>query len=283
MAQVQADYKEPSRDLSKWYEHCIQYLAQQSGFQTQAEPFIKGQTPDLKICRPDEPDIIVECLIKTRDSRCEKLPFRKGHHPTYSNISEAYGTLYARLEQKATKYRDILGDMPYILALYDDECVLADDDKAFQLAFSAHHAYITMDINHQVIDKGYTDEWSGTETASIFEKHPQVSGIIYSYWPAHHQYLPNPFATTPAPTCLFPFAHMPEAPNMNGAPAWQERIPTIDDDYYCPPNTWRGQVERLSHAINALANHRREPRLPAVTPRLTSARHVPTKQCLSQT
>ena len=222
-------------------------------------------------------------MTRTRDSRCEKLPFGKGYHPAHCNIREAYGTLYGRLDEKATKYRDILGDMPYVIALYDDECVIADDDKAYQLAFSVHHAYITIDRNHQVIDKGYTDEWSGTETASIFEKYPQISGIIYSHWPSTHYYLPNPFATRPAATCLFPFAHIPEAPNMNGTPAWQERIPTINDDYYFPPNTWWGQVQRLSRAINALANNRREPRLPAVKQELASARHVPVKQCLSQT
>ena len=35
------------RDVSKWYEQCIEYLLRKSGLAVKREPRIGGKTPDL--------------------------------------------------------------------------------------------------------------------------------------------------------------------------------------------------------------------------------------------
>ena len=246
-----------AHDLADWYEQCVESLLRKAGFAVQREPNIAGKTPDLLVTRKDDPDVIIECFTKLSDPERTKELVEQGHSSRLWHVDEMHGTLYSRLEQKITKYRELSNQQGYVIALYDST-LNAHPDTAEALAFSARAAYITLSADRQVIDRGYRDLWSTTgKSASLFKLHPHLSGLIYSCWRKEHYYLPNPFADVHISAGLFPFACVPEAPIIDGTPAWQERAPLVADDYVLPPNTWWGQVERLVQVVTQLIEHRR--------------------------
>ena len=251
------EHPDEAQDLGEWYEQCVESLLRKAGFAVQREPNIAGKTPDLHVTRQDGPDVIIECFTKLSDPERTKELIEQGHSSRLWHVSDMHGTLYSRLEQKITKYRELTNSQGYVIAIYDSSHN-GHPDTAEALAFSAHTAYITLSADREIIDRGYRDQWSTDErTASLFKLYPHLSGLVYSCWRKEHYYLPNPFADVPVSAEQFPFACVPEAPIINGAIVWEERAALVTDDYVLPPNTWWGQVERLVQAVTRLIEHRR--------------------------
>ena len=258
-----ADHKHKQReqttethDVSEWYERCIEHLLRQSGLAVQREPRINGMTPDMLINQQDGPDVVIECLVKLKDPAHNTELMERGVHSCGGDVRESHSAIYSRVEEKAAKYRKVADGMPYVIALYNDEC-MNFLDTAFALAFSAHVPYIRISPDGKVVGRGYSDLWSTPErSAGLFKLYPNLSGLIYSQWERKHYFLPNPFANMPVSADLFPFACVPDAPIVDGEPAWEKRAPLFDDDYALPPNSCWGQVERLAQAIKKLIDHR---------------------------
>ena len=236
--------------VSTWYEQCVEWLLRQSGLEVEREPCFRGKKPDLLVTLPDGTKVIIECMVKLKDPEHQKEFIEQGFHSCGGDIRELHSAVYSRLQEKATKYRKIAAQKPYIIALYDDECG-PYLNKAFDLVFSAHSQRISIDRGGEVVDIGWTDMWSTeTQKEGIFYRYPHVSGLLYSRWPREHYYLSNPFASIPDPPDLFPFACMPEAPLLSdGQPAWEQRDRLVHDTYDLPPNTWWRQIESLIELI----------------------------------
>ena len=245
-----AEYERHS--VSEWYEQCIEWLLRRRGMEVQREPAINGKTPDLMVRQTHMPDVIIECLVKLKDPEHEKELAERGNHTCGGDIRELHSAIYSRVEEKATKYRNLVNGngYGYVIAVYDDECG-SSLDRAMALAFSAHVPYLRLDSG-KVVGRGYKDLWSTPEkTASLFKLHPHLSGLLYSRWERKHCFLPNPFANVSVPTCLFPFAVIPDSPLLNGTLAWKARAAIVTDEYRLPPNTLWGQVERLVQALKS--------------------------------
>ena len=244
-------------EMSAWYEQCIEWLLQQSSLDVRSEPRINGKKPDLLVAQPNGPDIVIECLVKMKDAEHQSsdLVERKSHS-CGGDIRELHSAAYSRLQEKATKYRSLSAERPYVIALYDDEC-MAGIHKAFHLAFSAHAPYISYNDAGNVVESGYRDMWSTPDIEEgIFRRFHHVSGLLYSRWERDHNYLPNPFANIPISPDIFPFANVPAAPPKDGKSAWRQREPLFKDTYLLPPNTWYRQAELLALAIRKLINSR---------------------------
>ena len=195
--------------LAEWHESLIEYLCQRSGLQTTREPIIDGKTPDILVEPPKgQSKIIIECIYRQRNPCCPNGTWTvQPRHYHTTSLEADYQAIYSRLEEKATKYDSILLNTAYIIALYDDECVIAHHDRAFDLAFShiEPHLHIHSD---RTVTRHQNDLWSSEQQEGIFHKYPQVSGMLYSYWPRQHFLLPNPMANIKAqltcshsPTC----------------------------------------------------------------------------------
>lgn len=241
-----------ARSTSKWHEQCIECLLSQSGLEVVPEPSINGKTPDLMIVQYGQPDVIIECMVRMKDSAHEKELLEHGLHVCGGDLSKLYCNLYSRVEEKTTKYRQIVEDRPYVVAVYDESC-LNFLDTAYALAFSAHVPYVTFNTNGNIIDRGYEDAWEPEDQSiGLFQRYPHLSGIIYSHWEKKHYFLPNPFAVVPVSDELFPFASVPKAPIIDGEPAWVERKSLMIDNYTSPPYICRHQVEQLEHMLVAV-------------------------------
>ena len=237
-------------ELSEWHEKCIEHLLRRSGIKVEREPIIDGKNPDLLVQQPEGPNIVIECLLKEKNSECQAELDENQVHICGGDIAELHSNLYSRVEKKASKYHEVTEGIPYLIALYNDEC-MNDISTAKHLAFSAWMPYVTFDDNQNVIETGWKDAWSTAEqTASLFKLHPNVSGMIYSRWERKHYLIPNPFANEPISSDLFPFAQIPRAIQVAGKPAWKERAALINDDYISPPHTYWRQIERLIETIS---------------------------------
>ncbi len=244
-------------EMSTWYEQCIEWLLKQSTLDARREPRIEGKNPDLLVGQTNGPDIVVECLVKLKDPEHQTELDENSFHSCGGDISQLHSAVYSRLQQKATKYRSLSANRPYVIALYDNEC-MAGIHKAFHLAFSAHVPYISFDDAGNIVESGYHDMWSTPDREEgIFRLFPHVSGLLYSRWEREHHYIPNPFANIPVSPDTFPFANVPEAPPKGGKPAWQQRGPLLKDTYLLPPNTWWRQAEQLAVTIRELIHRRK--------------------------
>ena len=241
--------------VSKWHEGYIKYLLEHSGMEVQQEPLIKGMTPDLIARHPDRPDIIVECLVKLMNPDHRRELAEKGSHLCGGDIKELHAAVYSRMEDKAAKYQELIQDRPYIIALYDCEC-MSYPIKATHLGFSAHVQRLHFSKDGQLIGTDHADQWSTPEQhAGLFIRYPHLSGILYSRWPEEHYFLPNPFASTSPPTNLFPFAHTPTDPIPLEEDQWQKPATQVEH-YPFQPNTWWALTERLIQRLRELGEVR---------------------------
>ncbi|MCY4364713.1 MAG: hypothetical protein OXE17_00565 [Chloroflexi bacterium] len=171
-------------------------------------------------------------------------------HSCGGNIGELFGGVYDALKEKARTYKGITDGKPYVIALYHDACQ-ADISTALSLCFSPRIPSISWTYEGDNLDKEihlesrWVDAWSVEEQEGIFYKYKHVSGLIYSAWERKHFFLPNPFAHIPVSADLFPFTSVPDAPLLNGSPAWVPRQATLTDDYLRPPNTYWGLLDLL--------------------------------------
>ena len=200
-----------------------------SGLAVQREPRINGKTPGLIVTQPYGPDVVIECLVKLNDPEHERKSLGKVH-VCGGDASQLHSALYSRVAEKATKYRKVVTGRSYIVAVYDGGC-MNFPSTALALAFSAHVPCLSVSAEGEVTDTGHIDVWASPErSASLFKLYPHLSGLIYSRWERKHYFLPNPFADTPVSADLFPFACIPEAPSINGEPAWEKRARLVDDN-----------------------------------------------------
>ena len=238
MCKEQAD---EAREISRWHEQYIKHLLNQSGQQVLYEPRINGKTPDLVVTQPGQPDVIIECMARLKDPSHERELFEQGLHVCGGDLSKLYCNLYSRVEEKTTKYRSIVDGHPYVLSIYDDSC-LNFLSTANALAFSDHVPYVTLNADGPVVDRSYHDtRYPQDRHLGLFQRYPHLSGLLYSHSEKKHYFLPNPFATVPVSTDLFPFACVPEAPIINGRPAWKQRAQTMTDNYPSAPNVCQPQ------------------------------------------
>ena len=247
-----------SNEVSKWYEQYVGWLLGQSGAAVEREPRINGQTPDLLATQQGGTTFIVECFVKLMYPAHQKEMNEHRFHSCGGDIRELHGAIHSRVEQKAAKYRNLGSVMPYVVAIYDMSC-MNHVDTAMSLAFSAWVPYLRLNSEGTAVGSGYADQWSTPERSEgIFYRYPNVSGLLYSRWEKEHNFLPNPFADIPIATELFPFARIPEAPMIDGKPAWTNRDRLLDDNYPLPPNTCWGQVRYLAQTIAKLADRCRD-------------------------
>ena len=205
-----------TQDVSEWYERCIERLLRQSGLDVQREPCINGKTPDLIVSQPNGPSVIIECFVKLKDLECQRELLEGKVHVCGGDVRELHSTLYSRVENKATKYRNLLDGRPYVIAIYNKGC---DDftDTLLRLAFSAHVPRLSLDPDGNVRGTGHVDVWSTSEkSASLFNLHPHLSGLIYSRRGSEHYFLPNPFTDMPVSPNLFPFPDVPDSHIITG-------------------------------------------------------------------
>ena len=236
-------------EFSNWHERCVEHLLHKSGLEVQREPLICGKTPDLLVTPPQGNPFIVECIARLQDPSHAIELTEHGWHYCGGNIRDLHQNIYSRLDHKATKYRDIAEQMPYIISLYDASC-MNGINTAIDLVLSPYAPVVTRSADGRIIGKNYHTLWSTPSIpAALFELYPHLSGFIYSRWPREHYYLPNPYATTPIPSDLFSFAQVPELPAHYVQADWRPRRATVVDDYESPPEVWRPQMERLSQAL----------------------------------
>ncbi len=236
-------------EFSDWHERCIEHLMRQSGFQVIREPLIQGKTPDLLVIPEQNQPFIIECLARLQDPSHAMELTHNGWHFCDGNIRELHQNIYSRLEQKATKYRDITEHTPYVIALYDATCTNSLDN-AIDMMLAPYAPTRTLSAEGKIIGKHYNTLWSTPEIpVALFELYPHLSGFIYSRWPKTHYYLPNPYATKPLNPDLFQFAQIPQLPHAYGQKQWQPRPAIIEDNYTSPPETWIPQMQKLSEII----------------------------------
>ena len=249
-----------SIEVSEWHEQCMKWLLRRSGLSVVRKPHINGKRPDLLATQPDGPSVIIECLVKLQyPAHAEEI--RQGVHICGGDIKELHGALYSRVEEKAAKYRNL--DGPYVVAVYDEGC-MNYVDTALALAFSAYTPYIKLNSKGDVVGRGHSDQWSTPErSASLFKLYPNISGLIYSRWKREHHFVSNPWANAPVSADLFPFARVPDNPPIiDEKPIWEARDPLFKDEYWLPPNTYWGQIQRLMQSIMKLIDSRQGDSMP---------------------
>lgn len=240
-----------AKEFSDWHEGLIEHLAGRSGHHVEREPNISGKTPDLRVTPNQGPTFIIECMARLQDPYHAMELTEHGWHHCGGNIRELHQNVYSRLEHKATKYRHIADDMPYVIALYDASC-MNSLDTAVDLVLSPYAPTIVRDAAGKVAGKHYNTLWPQPEIpAALFELYPHLSGMVYSRYPREHYYLPNPYATKRLSTNLFPFARIPELNNRYRQHELSPRPATVVDDYDPPPEAWLPQMELLANSLNA--------------------------------
>lgn len=239
-----------AREFSDWHERCIEHLLIQSGSEVQREPLIRGKTPDLLATPPQGKPIVIECIARLQDPSHAIELTEQGRHFCDGSIKELHQNIYSRLDEKATKYREIVEDLPYIIALYDATCTNSLD-VAIDMMMSPYAPTVSRASNGRITGKQYNTLWPTQNIpVALFELYPHLSGLIYSRWPKEHYYLPNPYTSSPITPDPFQFAQVPELPGHYMLPAWQPRNAAIIDNYQAPPETWRPQMERLAQTLD---------------------------------
>lgn len=253
---VQGRAPEPqhARDFSDWHERSIAHLISRNGSQVQIEPHISGQTPDLLVTPPNAEQFIVECVARLQDpSHAAELALN-GRHTCAGNTCALHQNIFSRLQCKASKYRHITRDTPYVISLYDASCHNGID-TALDLAMSPYAPTLTLSPDGKIDGRLYNTLWPAPAIpAALFELYPHVSGFLYSTWPWRHYYLPNPHAERPLPPGAFPFAQVPELPPRYHRPDWRPRAASIFDDSPTPPIKWLPQLQRLAAFQRSNAN-----------------------------
>ena len=237
-------------EFSNWHERCIEYLFSKSGYEVKREPQIMGKTPDMLVTPQDSQPFVVECIARLQDPDHALELTETGLHVCSGNIKELHQNIYSRLEQKATKYRNIAETMPYVIAFYDASC-MNGIDTAVDLVLSPFAPTIEFSKNGAIKDKHYNSLWYTSEIpVALFELYPHLSGFIYSCWPGQHYYLPNPFTTNLLSNNIVQFAEIPSLPTDFNQSYWTPSRNIVMDDFESPPITWQSQI-RLLHETMA--------------------------------
>lgn len=244
-----------AKEFSDWHERSIQRLIQNSGCEALREPAICGKTPDLLVLTPSGEQCIVECIARLQDQEHAAELHEQGWHQCGGNITELHRNVYSRLQQKATKYREIAAGMPYVIAMFDASC-MNSLDTALDMVLSPYAPTVTLSPEGKITGKIYNTLWPTPEIpAALFELYPHLSGFLYSRWPRQHYYLPNPYALHPVPGDPFQFAQVPKLPPQydHVKHAWRPRLATFRDDSENPPEPWLTQMEQLAGQITLQA------------------------------
>ena len=237
-----------AREFSDWHERCIEHLLIESGSEVQREPLIRGKTPDLLVTPPQGKPIVIECIARLQDP--SHAISEQSWHLCGGSIKELHQNVYSRLDEKATKYREIAEDLPYVIALYDATCANSLDG-ALDMMMSPYAPTVSRAPNGRITGKHYNTLWPTQNIpVALFELYPHLSGFIYSRWPREHYYLPNPYTSSPISPNPFTFAQVPQLPKNYMLPAWQPSPAMQIDDYEEPPKTWQLQMQRLNEALD---------------------------------
>ena len=241
-----------SRDFSRWHEECMEHLLTQSGLSVTREPNMAGKTPDLLVQGKAGQPFVVECIARLPDPQHAAEMDATGHHVCNGGICELHANVYSRLDQKATKYKEIAKTMPYIIALYDGSC-LNSLQTAVDMTMSPYRPTIERAEDGRVTRRHYNTLWSSQEIpAALFDLYPHLSGLIYSRWPREHHYLPNPNALRPVSPDNLPFASVPPLPASRQPATWNPRPATLNDSWQEPPEQW---LNELRHTSDAALGH----------------------------
>ena len=178
------------------YEDLIASLVVRAGFFVKREPVINGKTPDILVKGRDGVECIIECTTLSRSRDCQH-----GRHVFgLDGPNSLNARLYAKMEEKLTKYTEgIIGGFPLVIAVHN-ECCSFFDSSAMETAFGAW----------RYGSDGWNNLWAGTDGAwGLFGKYSQCSGFLHSTW-TDHLFIPNPNARTKADIAVFPFASAAE-------------------------------------------------------------------------
>ena len=212
---------------AQWHERCVAHMLRSTGNRVDREPRLLGKTPDLLVTRPDGQRFIVECVARVppRGVRSD------------DDIRRMHRNVYSRVDHKATKYRAIADEMPYVIALYDGGSG-PSPQVAMDLALSEYAPKIERAPDGRVKGRLYNLLWSMPEIpTALFDLYGHLSGLLYSTGPRDHHYLPNTRANRPLGTDAMPFAAVPEARGQQGRRArWTSRPPLIRPDFEGPPD-----------------------------------------------
>ena len=143
-----------AREFSDWHERCIEHLLIESGSEVQREPLIRGKTPDLLVTPPQGKPIVIECIARLQDPSHAIELTEQGWHFCGGSIKELHQNVYSRLDEKATKYREIAEDLPYIIALYDATCANSLD-VAIDMMMSPYAPTVSRAPNGIITGKQY--------------------------------------------------------------------------------------------------------------------------------
>lgn len=237
-----------ARDFSKWHERTIEGLLTHSGLNVRSEPNMDGKTPDLLATPQEGQQFVVECIARLPDPRHAAEMEQNGFHVCDGDIGSLRANIYSRLDQKATKYRQIASAMPYVIALYDGSC-LNSLQTAIDMTMSPYQPTLERYEDGTVRNRRYDRIWQAQEIpGALFELYPHLSGLIYSRWPKEHWYLPNPRATRPVDPAHLPFAAVPALPYQYRTQGWQPREATLADTSPEPPQEWLSQLRNTSNS-----------------------------------
>ena len=224
-----------AKEFSDWHERCVEHLLQQSGHRVKREPLMMGKTPDLLATPPGGQPFIVECMARLQDPEHAREMALKGWHNCDGNIRELHRNVYSRLDEKATRYRSIAQEMPYVIALYDATCNNGIN-TAVDLVLSPYAPAIERDADGRFKGKHYNGLWrTPSIPVALFELYPHLSGLIYSREGRQHCYLPNPYAERPLSHDAFPFAQVPALPEHYQQVEWSPQPATVFDAFEPPP------------------------------------------------
>ena len=244
--QAKAETRE-AREFSRWHETCMEHLLLQSGLTVTYEPLMSGKTPDLLVRAPGDAPFIVECIARLPDPEHADEMERTGCHVCNGNIGDLHANVYSRLNEKATKYKDIASKMPYIISLYDGSC-LNSLQTAVEMTMSPYQPTMERGDDGSVRGRHYNTLWSNQEIpGALFDLYPHLSGLIYSRWPREHHYLPNPNADRQIDPALLPFASVPALPAQYQPQAWRPRPATVADTCPEPPAQWQRELRHTSN------------------------------------
>ena len=237
-----------AKEFSDWHERCIEHLLQHSGHDVKREPLMMGKTPDLLAETPAGKPFVIECIARIKDPEHARETAQQGCHDCNGNIHELHRNVYSRLDGKATKYRAIAQEMPYIIALYDATC-RNGVDTAVDLVLSPYAPALERDEKGRVKGKHYNSLWhTPSIPVALFNLYRHLSGLIYSSEGNQHHYLPNPWARNPLSAEHFPFAEVPVLPDEYQHVAWSPRPAVATATFEPPPDVWKTQIQLVPRA-----------------------------------
>ena len=217
-------------DVSSWYERQVCQLLSRSGLTVQRYPRIDGSgpNPDWLFTQHGGPDCIVECTVVFQNREHTRQFYEQGFHVCGGDIRDSCGTIYESLRRKMVKYRKLVGERAYVVAVRDETCGnWPPAESALFLAFSAQMRTLTIDLDDKGVEVGWKDAWSGEQTEGLLRRFPHCSGILYSADGTGHFFVSNPNAEVPIASRVFEFASIPKRQIQGSGEIPLERGPTM--------------------------------------------------------